>query len=285
MHISRTISDIREQVQAFRAKGETVGLVTTMGALHEGHLSLVSEARATHDRVVATIFVNPTQFGNSSDLENYPRTEAEDIAKLEAAGVDVVFIPEVAEIYPAGDETFVETTRLANMLHGLVRPGHFRGVATVVTKLFNIVQADAAYFGEKDYQQLQVIRRMVRDLHIPISIRGVATVREPDGLAMSSRNVRLSGEDRIAARVLSQALDHAETVVASSTDVTTLSNQIASIIASEPRARLKGLDITEATSLAPISGPVDRPIAIMLSVAFGDGASEVLLIDQREITP
>ncbi|WP_368344382.1 pantoate--beta-alanine ligase [Pelagovum sp. HNIBRBA483] len=285
MHISRTISDIRATVGAFRQAGESIGLVTTMGALHDGHLALISEARAAHERVIATIFVNPTQFGNASDLKNYPRTEASDIAKLEAAGTDAVFIPESREIYPDGDETFVETERLANMLHGLVRPGHFRGVATVVAKLFNIIQADAAYFGEKDYQQLQVIRRMVRDLHIPISVRGVTTVRESDGLAMSSRNVRLAPEDRIAARVLNKALENAEAIVKNRPDVATLTNEISAMISAEPRARLVGIDITEATTLAPLAGPINQRVAIMISVAFGEGDNEVLLIDQREIEP
>lgn len=283
MQICRTVADIRAAVALYRRDGASVGLVTTMGALHAGHMQLVAEAKGTHDKVIATIFVNPTQFGNPADLESYPRTEATDLAMLEAAGVSAVFIPPVTEIYPEGDETIVETTELANMLHGLVRPGHFRGVATVVCKLFNIIQADAAYFGEKDYQQLQVIRRMVRDLHMPIRIFGVATVREADGLAMSSRNVRLTPEDRAAAVCLSRALNAAEEVAAFGATVTEIETAIREVIAAEPRARLVAIDIVAAETLAPVGGVPTDDIAIMLSVAFGPEDNPVLLIDQREI--
>ena len=192
-------------MSGFRRAGESVGLVTTMGALHEGHLTLMRRARQVHDRVVATIFVNPTQCGQVADLAHYPSDDARDIDMLRDLGVDALFLPEVDVIYPPGDETIVETTHLANMLHGRIRPGHFRGVATVVARLFNICLPDAAYFGEKDYQQLQVIKRMVRDLHFPLSVMGVPTVREADGLAMSSRNVRLTPEARAAAVVLNQS--------------------------------------------------------------------------------
>ena len=283
MQICRTVADIRAAVALYRRDGASVGLVTTMGALHAGHMQLVAEAKGTHDKVIATIFVNPTQFGNPADLESYPRTEATDLAMLEAAGVSGVFIPPVSEIYREGDETIVETTKLANMLHGLVRPGHFRGVATVVCKLFNIIQADAAFFGEKDYQQLQVIRRMVRDLHMPIRIFGVATVREADGLAMSSRNVRLTPEDRAAAVCLSRALNAAEEVAAFGATVTEIETAIREVIAAEPRARLVAIDIVAAETLAPVRGVPTDDIAIMLSVAFGPEANPVLLIDQREI--
>jgi pantoate--beta-alanine ligase len=283
MQICRTVADIRAAVALYRRDGASVGLVTTMGALHAGHMQLVAEAKGTHDKVIATIFVNPTQFGNPADLESYPRTEATDLAMLEAAGVSAVFIPPVSEIYREGDETIVETTKLANMLHGLVRPGHFRGVATVVCKLFNIIQADAAFFGEKDYQQLQVIRRMVRDLHMPIRIFGVATVREADGLAMSSRNVRLTPEDRAAAVCLSRALNAAEEVAAFGATVTEIETAIREVIAAEPRARLVAIDIVAAETLAPVGGVPTDDIAIMLSVAFGPEDNPVLLIDQREI--
>ena len=202
MKICRDIASFRAVLAGFRKSGETIGLVTTMGALHAGHMALVAAAKANQTRVVATIFVNPTQFGDPADLEKYPRTEEADLAMFRAAGVDAVLIPEAGEIYSEGDQTIVETVELANVFHGAVRPGHFRGVATVVTKLFNIVQPDAAYFGEKDYQQLAVIRRMVRDLHFPLEIVGVPTVREADGLAMSSRNARLVPKDRASASVL-----------------------------------------------------------------------------------
>ncbi|MCP4205670.1 MAG: pantoate--beta-alanine ligase [Shimia sp.] len=280
MRICRSISDCRAAVKELRATGETVSMVPTMGFLHAGHMSLVETAKAEADHVVVSIFVNPTQFGESADLDAYPRDEERDLAMLRNAGVAVVFMPEVETMYPTGDETIVETTRLANVLHGEVRPGHFRGVTTVVARLFNIVQPDVAVFGEKDYQQLQVIKRMVADLHMPLTIVGAPTVREEDGLAMSSRNVRLSTEDRQAALVLSQSLAAAEAAATDAT-VADLQKVIADTIASEPRATLTGLDIVAAETLNAIEGPLTGPTAIMISVAFGD----ILLIDQRVVTP
>lgn len=281
MKVCRTIAEYRAEIARFRAAGDSVGLVTTMGALHAGHMALVAAAKEAHDRVVTTIFVNPTQFGEAADLENYPRTEEADLALFRAAGVDAVLIPSAEEIYPEGDETIVETTHLANVFHGLVRPGHFRGVATVVTKLFNIAQPDAAYFGEKDYQQLAVIRRLARDLHMDLKIVGVPTVREPDGLAMSSRNVRLTPEDRAAAVVLNRSLDAASKIVADGATVAQVETVIRDTIGAEPRASLKGLDIVWADTFQPAEGPINRTIGIMLSAEFG----EILLIDQRELTP
>ncbi|MEP3631592.1 MAG: pantoate--beta-alanine ligase [Shimia thalassica] len=281
MEVCRTIADCRTLVRRFRTAGESVGLVPTMGFLHEGHMSLVAAAKSAADRVVVTIFVNPTQFGEAADLESYPRDEVRDLEMLEQAGVDVVLIPSVEEVYPGGDETIVETTRMANMLHGLVRPGHFRGVTTVVARLFNFVQPDIACFGEKDYQQLQVIKRMTRDLAFPIDIRGVPTVREPDGLAMSSRNVRLTPEDRAAALVLSQSLTAAEQAAAKGTTIETLRDLISSTVSAEPRATLCGLDIVGAEDLSDLSGDLTSPAAIMISVEFGG----ILLIDQRVVTP
>ncbi|WP_282157019.1 pantoate--beta-alanine ligase [Shimia thalassica] len=281
MEVCRTIADCRTLVRRFRTAGESVGLVPTMGFLHEGHMSLVAAAKEAADRVVVTIFVNPTQFGEAADLESYPRDEARDLEMLEQAGVDVVLIPSVEEVYPGGDETIVETTRMANMLHGLVRPGHFRGVTTVVARLFNFVQPDIACFGEKDYQQLQVIKRMTRDLAFPIDIRGVPTVREPDGLAMSSRNVRLTPEDRAAALVLSQSLTAAEQAAAKGTTIEALRDLISTTVSAEPRATLCGLDIVGAEDLSDLSGDLTSPAAIMISVEFGG----ILLIDQRVVTP
>jgi pantoate--beta-alanine ligase len=258
----------------------SIGLVTTMGALHAGHMALV-KAASTHDNVVATIFVNPTQFGDPSDLDTYPRTETEDLALLEQAGVAAVFIPTVGEIYPEGEETIVESTNLANVFHGLVRPGHYRGVATVVTKLFNIIRADAAYFGEKDYQQLAVIRTMVRDLHMPIAIHGVQTVREHDGLAMSSRNIRLTPADRAAAPILIAALTAAEVMIQDGATVEAAHDIIAATIATEPLATLGAIDIVDPATFAPATGTPSGPVGIMISAEFG----EVMLIDQKEVTP
>ena len=278
MKVCRTVAECRETLGQYRRASESIGLVPTMGFLHAGHMALVKEAKRRSDRVVATIFVNPTQFGEAADLDAYPRDEARDLVMLNEAGVDVVLIPEVADVYPAGDETIVETTRMANMLHGKVRPGHFRGVTTVVARLFNFTQPDVACFGEKDYQQLQVIKRMTRDLGFPIEIIGVPIVREVDGLAMSSRNVRLSPEDRQAALVLSRALDAAEASDAPTVDA--LRDVIASAIGAEPRATLRGLDIVQAETLNTIEDRLSGAVAIMLSVEFGG----VLLLDQRVIT-
>jgi len=278
MKICRTIAEIRDTVDGLRRTG-TVGLVTTMGALHAGHMALVQAASDAHPSVIATIFVNPTQFGNPKDLETYPRTEEADLAMLEAAGVAAVFLPSVDEMYPENDETIVETTNLANIFHGVVRPGHYRGVATVVTKLFNITRADAAYFGEKDYQQLAVIRRMVRDLHAPIEIHGVPTVREADGLAMSSRNVRLTPADRAAATILITSLAAAEALLQLGETAETAAEAIAATIATEPLATLMAVDIVDPTTFAPVTGKPNGPVGIMLSVQFG----EVLLIDQKEV--
>ncbi|MGR3837095.1 MAG: pantoate--beta-alanine ligase [Cognatishimia sp.] len=278
MKVCHTVAECRETLGQYRRASESIGLVPTMGFLHAGHMALVKEAKRHSDRVVATIFVNPTQFGETADLDAYPRNEARDLVMLKEAGVDVVLIPEVADVYPEGDETIVETTRMANMLHGKVRPGHFRGVTTVVARLFNFTQPDVACFGEKDYQQLQVIKRMTRDLGFPIEIIGVPIVREADGLAMSSRNVRLTPQDRQAALVLSRALDAAE--VSDAPTVDALRDVIATAISTEPRATLRGLDIVQAETLNTIEDRLSGAVAIMLSVEFGG----VLLLDQRVIT-
>ena len=190
MITQRSINGVREQVRAWHRAGERVAFVPTMGNLHAGHMSLVARARELADRVVVSIFVNPLQFSAGEDLSAYPRTPEEDAAMLQAAGVELLFLPEETEIYPRGREgvTFVEVPGISDLLCGASRPKHFRGVATVVCKLFNIVQPDVACFGEKDFQQLAVLRRMVVELDIPVEMVGVATLREADGLAMSSRN-------------------------------------------------------------------------------------------------
>lgn len=285
MKVCRDIAGFRKAIAGFRAAGAGVGLVPTMGALHDGHMALVAAARAGEDRVVATIFVNPTQFGDPSDLDRYPRAEAQDLAMFKSGGVDAVLIPDVSEIYPARAETIVETPRLAGMFHGAVRPGHFRGVTTVVSKLFHIAQPDTAYFGEKDYQQLAVIRQMTRDLLFPVRIVGVPTVREADGLALSSRNARLSPEDRAAAVVLSQALAAAETAAHADQTAEALKALIRARIAAEPRARLKGCDIVWTDTFDAATGPLTRPVGIMISAEFGPPDRTTLLIDQREIAP
>ena len=206
------ITELRAALQAARKDGKTIGLVPTMGAFHEGHLSLMRRAKADNDLVVVTLFVNPTQFNDLDDFDRYPRDYERDAQRAEAEGVDFLFLPTPETMYPKGFDTVVVVRALSERLEGASRPGHYAGVATVVAKLLNIAQADRAYFGEKDWQQLQIIRALTRDLDIPTEILGMPIVREPDGLALSSRNVRLTPEQRAAALVLSAALDNAQDI-------------------------------------------------------------------------
>ncbi len=205
--IERTLASLRTQTALWRKAGETIGVVPTMGALHQGHLSLARAARAECDRVIVTIFVNPKQFNDPDDLKNYPRTEEDDARKLESTGVDLIYVPDPEQIYPDGFATNVSVGGLTDMLCGASRPGHFDGVATVVSKLFLQTAADFAFFGEKDYQQLQIVRRMAADLDIPIEVVGCPTIREEDGLAMSSRNLLLSDRSRVYAPVLAEVME------------------------------------------------------------------------------
>ena len=282
MQVCPTKVRIRAAVADMRRDGQSIGLVPTMGFLHDGHMTLVRAARAQCDRVVVSIFVNPTQFGPNEDFATYPRDPDRDLAMLQAEGVDAVFTPEPAEMYHPEAQTIVETTGLSGVLMGALRPGHFRGVATVVTKLFNIVQPDRAFFGEKDYQQLQVIRTMVRDLDMPLEIVGVPTVREADGLAMSSRNVRLTPDHRAAAPALNAALDWAAaTLPGQPMTAAALAEAVAARIAPAPGAEVQSVDVRDAATLAPIDGPILRPAVILLAVRFG----KVLLIDQRVVQP
>lgn len=277
MEICRTKAAIR----AWRKSAGHVTLVPTMGFLHEGHLSLVRRAKTEGGKVAVSIFVNPTQFGPSEDLATYPRNEARDLDLLRAEGVDAVFIPDVAEVYDPKAQTIVETTELAKVLIGKLRPGHFRGVATVVTKLFNIIRPDAAVFGEKDYQQLAIIRTMVRDLDMDVTVIGGPIMREADGLAMSSRNVRLTPEDRAAAPVLARALEEAATMAPTGVTASRLRSHVRATIEAEPRAQVQSVDIRDAATLDTISGPLTRPAVILLAVKFG----QVFLIDNRVVTP
>jgi pantoate--beta-alanine ligase len=209
-----TIAELRSLLEPERRAGRTIGLVPTMGFFHDGHLSLMRAARAAADVVVVSLFVNPKQFGAGEDLEAYPRDLERDAADAEAQGVDVLFVPDVAEMYPDGFDVSVVVGGVTETLDGLARPGHFAGVATVVTKLLNIVQPDVAWFGQKDAQQALVIRKLVRDLNLPVRIEVAPTIREPDGLAMSSRNAYLTTDDRLRALALSRALRAAEAAVA-----------------------------------------------------------------------
>ncbi|WP_288194230.1 pantoate--beta-alanine ligase [uncultured Phyllobacterium sp.] len=280
MKVIATIAELRAALKQERLKGKSIGLVPTMGYLHIGHMTLVRQSRAACDVTAVSIFVNPTQFGPNEDLSSYPRDMAGDLAKLKAEGVDYVFTPEVAEIYRAGAHTIVENPVLSRILIGKIRPGHFRGVSTVVTKLFNIVQPDHAFFGEKDYQQLTIIRRMVADLDMPIVITGVATVREEDGVACSSRNAMLKPEHRKAAVVLPRSLELADEMVArGQRSVAAIRNAVRSMLETEKRGEVESVDIRDAQTLDPVSGKFKQPVVILLTVRFG----KVRLIDQRVI--
>jgi pantoate--beta-alanine ligase len=224
MITTAAIADIRAQVNAWRTKGETIAFVPTMGNLHQGHITLVQQARNQADHVVVSIFVNPMQFGQNEDLDAYPRTLDEDSKALIAAGAELLFTPTPDIIYPKGlaQQTYVDVPEIGDELCGASRPGHFRGVATIVNKLFNIVQPDMALFGKKDFQQLLVIKTMVEDLSLPIDIIGVDTIREPSGLAMSSRNGYLTAQEKIHAAALKQAIDHMAASVQQGMDIETV---------------------------------------------------------------
>ena len=272
---------IRARVSALKREGKSVVLVPTMGFLHDGHLALVRAAAKLADCVIVSIFVNPTQFGPNEDLEAYPRDPDRDLALLRDEGVDAVFLPSVEEMYGAAGDTLVDVPELSSILQGVSRPDHFRGVATVVTKLFNVVQPDAAVFGEKDYQQLALIRQMVRDLDMPLTIAGHPTVREMDGLAMSSRNVRLTHGHRVAATVLYKALCLAELAVLNRVSIEDLEALIRDKIETESSADIQSVAIRDATTLGPLTGELRGPAVALLAVRFGS----VLLIDQRVILP
>jgi pantoate--beta-alanine ligase len=275
--ILRDPSVMRARAEDLRRDGRRIAVVPTMGALHDGHLSLLKIARARADIVILTIFVNPTQFGPSEDLAKYPRDEAGDLAKARPLGVDLAFCPDAAAMYPPGAQTFVEVRELAKPLCGARRPGHFAGVATIVTKLFHVTQPHLAVFGEKDYQQLAIIRRMVRDLDFAIEIVGGPIVREPDGVAMSSRNAYLSPDQRTAARCLSAGLAAAESAYrAGERDAGKLVAAARAPIDGEPLARLDYLELRDADELTEITTVERRAV---LAVAAFVGTTR--LIDNR----
>jgi pantoate--beta-alanine ligase len=264
-----TIAGMRAQVAGARREGQTVGFVPTMGYLHEGHLTLIRRAREESGLVVVSIFVNPTQFGPGEDFEAYPRDLERDAALAEGAGTDVLFYPPVREMYPDGYATYVTVEGMTAKLCGASRPTHFRGVTTVVAKLFHIVEPDLAFFGEKDHQQLLVIKRMVTDLNLKVTVVGVPTVREPDGLAMSSRNVYLNGSQRAAAVVLSRSLAAArEAFAAGERDPAGLAALVRRMIEAEPLAAVDYVEIYSWPDLADI-GRLDRPVLLAVAVRFG----------------
>lgn len=270
MEIHRKPEGMRAWSEACRAGGKRVGFVPTMGCLHEGHLSLVRVAKAGGcDAVAASIFVNPTQFGPGEDFGKYPREEVRDLDLLRGEGVAAVFLPGVAEMYPEGDQTVVEVTGLSKDLCGASREGHFRGVATVVAKLLLIARPHVAVFGEKDFQQLAVIRQMARDLHIDVEIVGAPIVREADGLAMSSRNRYLEGEDRLAALCLCKGLCSARDLYAAGVkDPEKLVAAVRARIFSEPRAKLEYVEARDPATLSPVRAPSD-PMTILVAARVG----------------
>lgn len=270
MQIIKSISELQKILDPVRQAGKTIGFVPTMGFLHEGHLSLVREAREANDVVVLSIFVNPTQFGPAEDYRTYPRDLSRDTELAEQAGADIVFAPEVQEIYPDGWATYVEVTGPeAQGLCATSRPGHFRGVTTVVAKLLNIVQPERAYFGQKDAQQLAVIKRMVRDLNMTVEIVGCPTVREPDGLAMSSRNIYLKPEERKAAAALHEALLSAETTIKQGErSGVRIIDAVEKVIKREPLAKLEYAEIRETAGFTE-SGAVEGEVLIAVAVRLG----------------
>jgi len=272
---------MRAKAEDLRRDGRRIAVVPTMGALHDGHLALLRAARGKADVVILTIFVNPTQFGPSEDLARYPRDESGDLARARGAGIDLAFCPDAAAMYPPGSQTFLEVRELQKPLCGASRPGHFAGVATVVAKLFHITQPHVAVFGEKDYQQLAIIRRMTRDLDFGIEIASVPIVREADGLALSSRNAYLSSEQRRAALSLSAGLAAAEAAFAAGERrAAALVAAAAAPVRAEPAARIDYLELRDAVELTELTA-VERPAVLAMAVFVGT----TRLIDNRVLAP
>ncbi|MBV9827211.1 MAG: pantoate--beta-alanine ligase [Alphaproteobacteria bacterium] len=278
--IARTVADLRHMIAAWRSSGETVGLVPTMGAIHAGHLALVNAAQSQCHRCVASLFVNPKQFGPKEDFAAYPRSEGRDVAAFAERGVDLVFIPAVDAMYPSGFATTVSVGAVTDDLEGAFRPGHFEGVATVVTKLLLQALPDAAYFGEKDFQQLTVVRHFVRDLDIPVRIEGVATLREPDGLALSSRNVYLSPEERRIAPRLHQVMSACATELRAAPHalVAVLENGRTQL--GEAGFRVDYLELRAADDFAPLE-QLSRPSRLLAAAYLG----RTRLIDNIPVVP
>jgi pantoate--beta-alanine ligase len=278
--VVRRARDLRRSIDAWRDAGESVALAPTMGSLHAGHLALVTRGKAMADRLVASIFVNPAQFAPNEDFARYPRDEAGDAEKLLAAQCDLLYAPAVEEIYPAGFSTTVSAGAIAEGLCGRFRPGHFAGVATVVTKLLQQSEVDIALFGEKDYQQLQVIRRVVRDLDIPVQIEGVPTVRDQDGLALSSRNAYLTRVDRAIAPTIYRALSEAARRIKAGTDIAAAVADAEAELKRSGFTRVDYLEAVDAESLAPLAR-LDRPGRLLVAAWLG----ETRLIDNVALSP
>ncbi|QEG33313.1 pantoate--beta-alanine ligase [Bythopirellula goksoeyrii] len=281
VRVLSTIAEVRSVVKAAQAAGETVGLVPTMGALHEGHLQLVDASQSECDQTLVSIFVNPTQFGPGEDGDRYPRTLQRDCELLAERGSPLVFAPTVAEVYQPGNDTFVEVGAVAKPYEGEIRPGHFRGVATVVLKLFNIIPANCAYFGRKDYQQALVVQQMVRDFNIPIEIVICPTIREPDGLAMSSRNAYLSPSERKQATAIYRSLKLAESLYRNGeADVDTLTKQMRGCLADSNITNVDYIAFVAAGTVHPVER-ITGPTVVALAARVG----ATRLIDNHTINP
>ncbi len=271
MKLVHTVVELREEVAQAKAQGLTIGLVPTMGALHEGHASLIAAANKENDFVVVSVFVNPTQFGPNEDLDAYPRTLEADCKLAEKMGANVVFAPSPKEMYPSSDDTWVEVTGdITKVLCGRTRPIHFRGVTTVVTKLFNLAQPDRAYFGQKDAQQVEVLKRMVKDLFFPLTLRVMPIIREADGLAKSSRNTYLSAEEHTAALVLSRSLKAAKAMYeAGERDAAKITAAVTADIEKEPMSNIDYVEIYALPGLEPVATPMVGSNLLAVAVKFG----------------
>lgn len=269
MHVVATVEELRTHIQAARQSGRCIGCVPTMGALHAGHISLVEVAQRETDFVVVTIFVNPTQFGPQEDFTKYPRPLERDLELCRDAGVDLVFHPEVATVYPTGATTAVDVGGVTSVLEGAFRPGHFRGVATIVLKLFNMVQPDVAFFGQKDFQQQLVIKQMVRDLDVPVRVQTCPTKRESDGLAMSSRNVYLSPTERQTALLLSQALQLADSLARDAQSTPSdIEAAMRRLLESDAGVRIDYAVLVDAHTLAPLER-LQSPMVALIAARVG----------------
>lgn len=268
--IIRKTDEMFASTAKYRSQGKSIGLVPTMGYLHDGHMSLVKNSLKENDVTIVSLFVNPTQFGPDEDLDKYPRDEEKDLSLLEEAGVDILFAPSPEDMYFPDSSTYVNESTLSLPLCGESRPGHFRGVCTVVLKLFNIVAPDRTYFGMKDYQQLQVLKRMVRDLNVPVQIRPCPLVRESDGLALSSRNAYLSPEERNSALALSQSLKTAQTAFSNGEkSAPALLNIINSILEKDSKLKPEYVEIRDAHNLSKIIDEISSSVVIAMAVRVG----------------
>lgn len=267
MQIARTVEEAKQITRAWKRNGETIGLVPTMGYLHEGHASLIERARKENDRVVVSVFLNPTQFAPNEDLESYPRDFDHDCALCEKIGADLVFHPEPEEIYH-DPHAFVNIDLLSSTMDGAARPIHFRGVCTVVSKLFNIMQPDNAYFGQKDAQQLAIVKKMAADLNFDVKVNGCPIVREADGLAKSSRNTYLSAEERAAAPILFKAIQKGQEIIEPGMRAADLEAAMKDVLASEPLASTEYVTAVDALTMQPVE-TIDRDVLVAMAVRIG----------------